>query len=91
VRSVSELKPLQFRGGRLAAKLQRESTVLSGVMQPTPPRSFADPDEVETLPASELVAETATPIPECAWDSEAPTAVHSRRPLFARPPRLPRT
>jgi hypothetical protein len=58
-------------------------------MGPTP-QTFADPDAVETLPASELVTETATPISD-SWDSEAPTAVHTIRPLFARPPRLPQT
>jgi hypothetical protein len=51
--------------------------------------TFADPDEMETLPASELT-KTATPV-SATWDSEAPTAVHTRRPLFARPPRLPQT
>ena len=54
-------------------------------------QDLEDPESVETLPASELsTAEAATPSPD-AWDSEAPTAVHSRRPLFAGPPRLPTT
>jgi hypothetical protein len=59
-------------------------------MGPNPSRPFEDPDTVETLPAGEAVAEFATPISD-TWDSEAPTAVHSRRPLFAGPPRLPQT
>ena len=59
-------------------------------MRPTPSKPFTDPDNVETLPASELVTEVATPVSD-SWDSEAPTAVHSRRPLFAGPPRLPTT
>ena len=50
----------------------------------------SDPDSIKTLPASELVTENGAPISE-GWDSEAPTAVHSRRPLFAGPPRLPTT
>ncbi|MEI9947685.1 MAG: hypothetical protein WDO74_01555 [Pseudomonadota bacterium] len=56
------------------------------------PRSepSSDPDAVPTLPASELVTEAGAPISD-GWDSEAPTAVHSRRPLFAGPPRLPST
>jgi hypothetical protein len=50
-----------------------------------------DPDAVETVPAGpELVTESGMPISD-SWDSEAPTAVHSRRPLFAGPPRLPTT
>jgi hypothetical protein len=60
-------------------------------MRPTPSKPFADPDNIETLPASELVTEVATPVSDSCWDSEAPTAVHTRRPLFARPPRLPQT
>jgi hypothetical protein len=59
-------------------------------MEPTSSKPFADPDTVETIRASELVAEAATPVSD-SWDSEAPTAVHSRRPLFAGPPRLPQT
>jgi hypothetical protein len=59
-------------------------------MRPTTSKPFVDPDHVETMPASELVTETATPVSD-SWDSEAPTAVHTRRPLFARPPRLPQT
>ncbi|HEX3854181.1 MAG TPA: hypothetical protein VHW01_24625 [Polyangiaceae bacterium] len=60
-------------------------------MRPTPSDNLEDPDLVETIPATDLVeAELATPNPD-SWDSEAPTAVHSRRPLFAGPPRLPTT
>jgi hypothetical protein len=59
-------------------------------MRPTTSKPFVDPDDVETMPASEVVTETATPVSD-SWDSEAPTAVHTRRPLFARPPRLPQT
>ena len=55
---------------------------------PSEPKS--DPDSVQTIPASELVTESGMPISD-TWDSEAPTAVHSRRPLFAGPPRLPST
>ncbi|MEI9935603.1 MAG: hypothetical protein WDO69_00130 [Pseudomonadota bacterium] len=50
----------------------------------------SDSDSVQTLPAAELVTESGLPISD-SWDSEAPTAVHSRRPLFAGPPRLPST
>jgi len=42
------------------------------------------------VPVTGLVTEDGTPISD-TWDSEAPTAVHSRRPLFAGPPRLPST
>ena len=56
----------------------------------TPSKFFADPDEIETMPVTEEVTETATPVSD-GWDSEAPTAVHTRRPLFARPPPLPQT
>jgi len=50
----------------------------------------SDPDAVQTVPVSGLVTESGQPISD-GWDSEAPTAVHSRRPLFAGPPRLPTT
>jgi hypothetical protein len=56
----------------------------------SPSDSNRDPDSVQTVPAAELVTESGAPIDE-GWDSEAPTAVHSRRPLFAGPPRLPTT
>jgi hypothetical protein len=60
-------------------------------MRSTPSDDLQDPDLVETIPATDLVrAEHATPNPD-SWDSEAPTAVHARRPLFAGPPRLPTT
>jgi hypothetical protein len=49
-----------------------------------------DPDLVQTIPASDLAQETPPPASD-SWDSEAPTAVNSRRPLFAGPPRLPTT
>jgi hypothetical protein len=49
-----------------------------------------DSDSVDTIPASELAPESAPPASD-SWDSEAPTAVHSRRPLFAGPPPLPTT
>jgi hypothetical protein len=55
-----------------------------------PSEALQHPDNVDTLPAKERVAETAMPISD-SWDSEAPTAVHTRRPLFARPPPLPQT
>jgi hypothetical protein len=57
-------------------------------MRSKPQDAFADSDNVETLPAEELPLETGTPISD-SWDSEAPTAVHALRPLFAGPPRLP--
>ncbi|HEY3664578.1 MAG TPA: hypothetical protein VGL19_01215 [Polyangiaceae bacterium] len=62
-------------------------------MRPTPSDELEDPDLVQTLPASALTgADLATPIPDLdAWDEEAPTAVNSRRPLFAGPPRVPTT
>jgi len=56
----------------------------------SPSDHASDPDSIQTLPASELVTENGAPLSE-GWDSEAPTAVHSRRPLFAGPPRLPTT
>jgi hypothetical protein len=59
-------------------------------MGPKPPETALDPDNVETMPAIAPVAEPAPPVSD-GWDSEAPTAVHAIRPLFARPPRLPRT
>ncbi len=59
-------------------------------MRSTPSESVEDKDLVQTLPATEVSAECA-PTPSDSWDSEAPTAVHSRRPLFAGPPRLPNT
>jgi len=59
-------------------------------MLATPSAPVLDPDNIETIPASELVTEIATPVSD-SWDSEAPTAVHARRPLFARPPRLPQS
>jgi len=61
-------------------------------MRPTPSDSFEDPDLVETIPATDLTAaELAMPDSDGWGDSEAPTAVHARRPLFAGPPRLPTT
>lgn len=57
-------------------------------MRSKPNDAFTDSDNVETLPADELPPESATPVSD-SWDSEAPTAVHTRRPLFAGPPRLP--
>jgi hypothetical protein len=56
----------------------------------SPSEPNSDPDVVETVPASKLETESGEPISD-GWDSEAPTAVHSRRPLFAGPPRLPST
>ncbi|HEY4104462.1 MAG TPA: hypothetical protein VGM44_11245 [Polyangiaceae bacterium] len=59
-------------------------------MKSTPnPDAFSDPDEIDTMPASDVPTQTSIPVPENAWDSEAPTSVHARKPLFARPPRLP--
>ena len=61
-------------------------------MRPTPSDHLEDPDLVETIPVSDLSeAELATPNSDGWGDSELPTAVHSRRPLFAGPPRLPTT
>ena len=57
-------------------------------MRPTSSEPVEDPELVQTLPASESHSE-ALVSPSDSWDSEAPTAVHSRRPLFAGPPRLP--
>ncbi|HEX3773192.1 MAG TPA: hypothetical protein VHV51_01950 [Polyangiaceae bacterium] len=51
--------------------------------------TLADPDEIDTVPANEVPTQASLPVPENAWDSEAPTSVHARKPLFARPPRLP--
>jgi hypothetical protein len=56
----------------------------------SPSEPNRDPDSVKTLPANELETESGAPICD-VWDSEAPTAVHTRRPLFAGPPRLPTT
>jgi len=58
-------------------------------MGPTQDRMDSEPDDVDTLPADQVQADLATPISDTGWDSEAPTVVHTRRPLFARPPRLP--
>jgi hypothetical protein len=61
-------------------------------MRPTPSDTFEDPELVETMPASAgTAAEVASMASSDSWDSEAPTAVHARRPLFAGPPRLPTT
>ncbi len=62
-------------------------------MSSTPSESFEDPDLIETLPASgRTQAEIDAPVSSnAAWDSEAPTAVNSVRPVFAGPPRLPTT
>jgi hypothetical protein len=60
-------------------------------MRSTPSDGLADPDNVETMPATHPVTESAMPASDAAFDSEAPTAVHARHPLFAGPPRLPRT
>jgi hypothetical protein len=71
-------------------KLTLESSVLALAMRSTPSDPFEDPDLIETLPASaRTAAEVATPFEP--WDSEAPTVVHARRPLFAPPARLPST
>ena len=61
-------------------------------MRPTHAQTFADPDTIDTLPASELLTETAASAFD-GWDcdSEAPTVVQTRRPLFAGPPPLPQT
>lgn len=62
-------------------------------MRPTPSEELEDPDLVQTLPVTALTgADLATPTPSPdAWDEEAPTAVNSRSPLFAGPPRVPTT
>jgi len=59
-------------------------------MRSTPSQPSTDPDNVETMPATEAVTEPAPPVSD-TWDSEAPTAVQTRRPLFAGPPLLPQT
>lgn len=56
----------------------------------SPSERTDEPDSVKTVPLNERVTESGAPISD-VWDSEAPTAVHSRRPLFAGPPRLPTT
>ena len=61
-------------------------------MRSTPSEPFEDPDLIETLPATDRdMTDSVAPVSDEGWDSEAPTAVHSRRPLFAGPPRLPST
>jgi hypothetical protein len=61
-------------------------------MRSKPTESFEDPDLIETMPVSARdMADSVAPISDAGWDSEAPTAVHSRRPLFAGPPLLPKT
>jgi len=59
-------------------------------MRSNPSDSYDDPDLVETLPVSSLTSDNGLPISD-SWDSEAPTAVHAKHPLFAGPPRLPTT
>ena len=59
-------------------------------MRPNPPKPNAAPDNVETMPAPLVVHDPAMPVSDC-WDSEAPTVVQTRRPVFAGPPPLPRT
>ncbi|HYQ43105.1 MAG TPA: hypothetical protein VER11_14085 [Polyangiaceae bacterium] len=56
----------------------------------SPSEPNPNPDSVKTVPTTGPVTESGEPISD-VWDSEAPTAVHSRRPLFAGPPRLPTT
>ncbi|HET7541330.1 MAG TPA: hypothetical protein VFK05_15745 [Polyangiaceae bacterium] len=56
----------------------------------SPSEPARDSDSVETVPAGKLETEAGVPISD-GWDSEAPTAVHTRHPLFAGPPRLPTT
>lgn len=74
VRSLNSIAPRPFSGV---------------VMALTQNETHSEPDEIDTLPADQVLAEAATPTSDTGWDSEAPTAVHTRRPLFARPPRLP--
>ena len=57
-------------------------------MRPNQFQSADDPDLVQTLPVTALAADNGLPISD-SWDSEAPTAVHAKHPLFAGPPRLP--
>lgn len=59
-------------------------------MRSNPSDYSEDPDLVETLPVSALTPDDGLPISD-GWDSEAPTAVHAKHPLFAGPPRLPTT
>ena len=80
----------QRHGSRVYSLNSAECRPFSGVvMGPTQNETQAEPDHIDTVPASKVLAEAATPNPDTGWDSEAPTAVHTRRPLFARPPRLP--
>jgi hypothetical protein len=61
-------------------------------MRSTPSESFEDPDSVDTIPASARTQADVDAAPmSSGWDSEAPTAVNSRRPVFAPPPRMPTT
>jgi len=59
-------------------------------MRSPSPDLISEADSVETIPASAPAAEGGAPISD-TWDSEAPTAVQARHPLFAGPPRLPTT
>ena len=56
----------------------------------SPSEPNRESDSVQTVPVDAPETESGTPIAD-GWDSEAPTAVHTRRPLFAGPPRLPTT
>jgi hypothetical protein len=85
---LSKPHAVSDREEHLLTKFRLRVTVVRAAMQPTPPESASNPDKVETLPASEVVTEPAKPA-SATWDSEALTAVHTRRPVFARPPRLP--
>ncbi len=58
---------------------------------PSTPSSTDDSEQSTTLPPVERKESKAPDSSDTGWDSEAPTAVHSRRPLFAGPPRLPTT
>lgn len=55
------------------------------------PDETDDPEQSTTRPPNESKESKAPASSDNGWDSEAPTAVHSRRPLFAGPPRLPTT
>ncbi|MEP7053237.1 MAG: hypothetical protein ABJB12_22940 [Pseudomonadota bacterium] len=60
-------------------------------MRSIPSDPFEDHDLIETLPASGRdLTDPVAPVSDAGWDSEAPTAVYSRRPVFAGPPPLPK-
>jgi hypothetical protein len=77
------------------AKVGRGPSVPANAMQQTTQYPFGDSDlvgesdSVKTLPAEALLEPSDSDPPHDIWDDEATTVVHVRRPVFARPPRLP--